>query len=703
MRSLRSRECGLYEAADILLGEHLYKKSDAVQWISVERPDKRKVRIKGYQELQQMAKWDPDSNDLYQANLIDNFYPNWPASLGHVCLYDFVKWYCSMSELESQRFQITEYTTQTNQMNERYSLLLFFVPFTDESELVGDGQTAEEAFNEHFQDHSSMEHHHESLQKMLQAQAKVQRINEVRKEEEVPADEDAAVEDEGIKIIGEAEAAMHDVHDMDYETIDLSEQIGMLNEDQRRIFEQVVDHLHHQRRHETDDCKCRDLKPLHMFVSGVGGTGKSFLIETIRSQVKEIWKDHAGDDTTCAVAAPTGLAAYNVGGVTVHRLFQLPIEHEGKTAGYWSLSKVAQKVMRTNLRSLKLIIIDETSMLSSLNLAYIHLRLDFGGAGDDYFGSMNMLFVGDILQLPPVTGSPVFSKLCNKLIASRMGSIVSVNIWKETIVYDELTINERQKKDRLFVYILDQVRRGSPSPESLECLKMRVIDVPVVDKYVELNKVGSSPVCLFPTRKACREFNKMLSALDTEVHKIVCIDEIDETSSSHKWTKKAQKQLEKLNNDSNLTAGLEAELTLAFGARVMLQRNIDTKQGLVNGAIRTVRSVSSHKLIIKFDHMDDPCPIEMVRGKLLVQKSFFVYRKQFPVTVAYAVTIHKCQGLSLDCAIVDLSDNVFCAGMAYAAMSRVRTLEGLHLTAFDPQSIIVNNSCLKKSTGYVLR
>ena len=504
------------------------------------------------------------------------------------------------------------------------------------------------------------------------------------------------IEDEGIKIIGEAEAAMHDVHDMDYDTIDLSERIGMLNEDQRRIFEQVIDHLHHQRRHETDDCKCRDLKPLHMFVSGVGGTGKSFLIETIRSQVKEIWKDHAGDDT---VAAPTGLAAYNVGGVTVHRLFQLPIEHEGKTAGYRSLSKVAQKVMRTNLRSLKLIIIDETSMLSSLNLAYIHLRLEelFGGAGDDYFGSMNMLFIGDILQLPPVTGSPVFSKLCNKLIASRMGSIASVNTWKETIVYDELTINERQKKDGLFVDILDQVRRGSPSPESLECLKMRVIDVPVVDKYVELSKRGSSPVCLFPTRKACREFNdKMLSALDTEVHKIVCIDEIDKTSSSHKWTKKAQKQLEKLNNDSNLTAGLEAELTLAVGARVMLRRNIDTKQGLVNGAIGTVRSISSHKLIIKFDHMDDPCPIEMVRGKFLLQKSFFVYRKQFPVTVAYAVTIHKCQGLSLDCAIVDLSDSVFCAGMAYVAMSRVRNLEGLHLTAFNPQSIIVNNSCLEE-------
>ena len=62
-----------------------------------------------------------------------------------------------------------------------------------------------------------------------------------------------------------------------------------------------------------------------MFVSGVGGTGKSFLIETVRSLVKEIWKGDTSNDTICSVAAPTGLAAYNVGGVTVHRLFQLPI------------------------------------------------------------------------------------------------------------------------------------------------------------------------------------------------------------------------------------------------------------------------------------------------------------------------------------------------------------------------------------------
>ena len=129
---------------------------------------------------------------------------------------------------------------------------------------------------------------------------------------------------------------------------------------------------------------------MHTFISGVGGTGKSFLIETIRKQVSEIWKDDTVLDTKCAVGAPTGLASYNIGGLTVHRMFLLPIEHEGKTVYYWCLSKDTQKVMRTNLNSLKLVIIDEVSMLSNLNLAYI-LRLEELFGGTEWFGSINVM------------------------------------------------------------------------------------------------------------------------------------------------------------------------------------------------------------------------------------------------------------------------------------------------------------------------
>ena len=302
VRSLYSRECGLYEAADIWLGDHLSEKSDSVQWISIERPENRKVRIKKYRELQQLAEPDPDSNDLYEANLLDNFYPNWPASLSEVCLFDFVEWYHRGDNDADGRRQYVRLGKpkipnhriyDPNKPDERnayfYSLLLLFVPFTDESQLVGDGQTAEEAFSEHFSKCTSMEDHHEGLQKILQAQKKVKRINEARKEEEVPEDDDAAAEEEGIKLVGEAEEAMHDINEMDCDTIGLSERIGMLNEDQRQIFEQVADHLNHQWRHEHDECKCKDMKPPHMFVSRVGETGKSVLIETLRSQVKENW------------------------------------------------------------------------------------------------------------------------------------------------------------------------------------------------------------------------------------------------------------------------------------------------------------------------------------------------------------------------------------------------------------------------------
>ena len=103
--------------------------------------------------------------------------------------------------------------------------------------------------------------------------------------------------------------------------------MSSLNVDQRRIFETIKSHLEHQLQHEHDACKCSNLKPLHMFVSGVGGTGKSFLIKTIRALVGEMWHDQK-ESLLCDVSAPTGLAAFNVGGVIIHRLLQLPIEHE---------------------------------------------------------------------------------------------------------------------------------------------------------------------------------------------------------------------------------------------------------------------------------------------------------------------------------------------------------------------------------------
>ena len=208
----------------------------------------------------------------------------------------------------------------------------------------------------------------------------------------------------------------------------------MLNADQRCGFE---DHLLHQKRHKDKQCQQDDYVPLSMFVSGVGGTGKSFLIKAIKALIKSLW---SSNDLLCAVAAPTA-TAFNIGGITMHRLFQLPIEHpnDKNMSGFWPLSRDFQKAMRTTLRNLKMLIIDEVSMVSSLNLAYINLRLQEIFGGSECFGSKN------VLQLPPVKGEPVFAKVSQKVVASKLHGLTSINFWKDSIVYDELTINERQK------------------------------------------------------------------------------------------------------------------------------------------------------------------------------------------------------------------------------------------------------------------
>ena len=100
----------------------------------------------------------------------------------------------------------------------------------------------------------------------------------------------------------------------------------------------------------------------------------------------------------------------------------------------------------------------------------------------------------------------------------------------------------------------------------------------------------------------------------------------------------------------------------------------------MNGSIGAVTAITSQYITVKFDHIIEPNPIERVKSKFMLMKSLFIYRKQFPLILAYAVTIHKCQGLSLNSAIIDLSNKVLSPGMAYVALSRVRSLDGLYLS-----------------------
>ena len=202
------------------------------------------------------------------------------------------------------------------------------MPFRKEHSLLQDGEMAEEAFARHLPSNRNCVVYHEKLQKILASRSRFKEINDIRQ-----AVVEEAVEHEGDpQVQGEVINAMQNVCDLNANSShSLNDRESMFNGDQKRVYDSVKDHLLHQQQHETGACQCIDFKPLCKFVSGVGGTGKSFLIETITLLVRSMWPNK---HQTCAIAASTGLA-FNVGGITIHRLFQLPIEHDSRTASYW--------------------------------------------------------------------------------------------------------------------------------------------------------------------------------------------------------------------------------------------------------------------------------------------------------------------------------------------------------------------------------
>ena len=158
-----------------------------------------------------------------------------------------------------------------------YSLILLFVPFRDEASLLNGNETAEEAFQRLLPASDNCQNYHSRLQTMLKAKANLKAIREAR---QTDGKEEAVVEKQNDpELPGEAKSAMNDMCEINAKSNDLTlqERIAMLNADQKRIFDKVAHHLLHQKEHEEEKCKC-DIKPLQMFISGIGGTGKSFLI-----------------------------------------------------------------------------------------------------------------------------------------------------------------------------------------------------------------------------------------------------------------------------------------------------------------------------------------------------------------------------------------------------------------------------------------
>jgi ATP-dependent DNA helicase PIF1 len=721
LKALTHRQCGAYEASDRLLGTHLYGKSESIRFINTNEPHQRNRILKPFKELKQLKENEPDSHDIYMCSYIDTYYPNRPDTLETTCLYDFMQCYDRTplvdkippgclelkNDLGLLRKRRKMYVINHIQHNpkksadecERYyhCILMLFLPWRDETELKGDQCSFQDMFTKKKDELHEMMVHHNKLQSIQTADEMAQhKLMSSTQEKENQAHEDDIINAvQGHQTI-EAEAAMTEIllaakqARCTVSVEQLDNQLAQLNNDQIRVFNKFKSHL----LNNSDD-------KMRLFVSGCGGTGKSFLIHTI-----EMWM-HANaaaktNNVSVSVSAPTGLAAYNVGGVTIHRLLMLPIEH-GVSARYQRLSADSLSVLRTALDGLQLLIIDEISMVSSLLLTYIHLRLCEITGHEQLFGGIHILILGDLLQLPPVKGNAPFVQLKADEIRTNLESIGSVNLWG-SFDYDELTVNVRQSSDSVYSDLLSRVRIGDLTTADIQLLQSRIVQgkksyEQAATIYQELIKNGDNPVCLLSKVDACHQMNdRMLTMLGVPIIEIPSIDELD--GATHKKAKElAQRKLANLKFDVSRTAGLETQLRLGVGARVMLRRNIDMENGLVNGSIGTIQSFEFEangqvkKLDISFDNGYNTklsrynVPFELMKG-------IYVHRKQFPVTLAYAITVHKCQGLSLKCAIIDLGNSIFGPGMAYVALSRVTNLTGLHLLDLCPGKVLADNKSI---------
>ncbi|XP_035683454.1 uncharacterized protein LOC118420666 [Branchiostoma floridae] len=470
------------------------------------------------------------------------------------------------------------------------------------------------------------------------------------------------------------------------------EMMRALNSKQRYIID------YHRQWCKDTVIALKSQKPLptyRLFVSGPGGVGKSHIIKLIHYETVRLLKlsnCFDPEDVIVLLTAYTGVAAFNIDGLTLHSAFLL--ETTTKSHEYRSLGSDKLNTLRSRLSKLRLLIIDEVSMVGANILLQVHRRLeDIMGAGTDTtFGNVSILAVGDLYQLQPVRQNYVFEPPSGRY-AQLHGSL-----WQEGFNIVELTESMRQQDDQAFADMLNRVRTAACTADDVRMLQAR--STSNTDPGYPDNALH-----VFTTNKAVDDHNRgKLQQLATETIIIRCQD----------FTKDKQTgQLQLSVSDKPSESGnLRTEISIAIGARVMVTVNIDVADGLVNGACGTVVDIKTnqdgpHVILVEFDSdrvgqkavarsqyrqtHEGAVPIYRHEATFPAYKygrHVQITRRQFPLTLFWASTIHKCQGKTLDKIVVCMSGTgPFMPGQAYVAFSRVRTLEDLFIVGFRQEVI----------------
>jgi len=385
----------------------------------------------------------------------------------------------------------------------------------------------------------------------------------------------------------------------------------------------------------------------NVIISGSAGTGKSTFIELFKANTKK----------NIVVLAPTGVAAVNVKGVTIHSFFKLAFGIVNKYAVIQSNRELVNKI--------DVMIIDEISMVRADLMDAIDYQLRvLTGNSEKSFGGIKIIAVGDLFQLPPIVkrGSPDERYIRENFYSPWFFSAPDIGDF--TVV--EMTKIYRQN-DEKFTEILNKIRIGKQKWDDLKFINSRVIkEEDFGDNYIYLSTT-----------------NKVADMINSNKLK-----EIQKPSKHYYATITGDFPFNSFPTSQNLE--------LKVGAQVMMMRN---GKNWYNGQIGTVISLSDFSLDVLLDttvysvsketwNVGD---YELKNGKVqIIEKGSFT---QYPLKLAYAITIHKSQSKTYDKVYIDLGNGAFSAGQTYVALSRCKTLNGIGLKyKLDKRDIIVDKT-----------
>ena len=465
-----------------------------------------------------------------------------------------------------------------------------------------------------------------------------------------------------------------------------------LNLRQREFFNHIVHWI-----------KCKD-EPVYAFLTGGAGVGKSVVIRALYQTLYRILNLKDGenpDDKRILLCAYMGFAAFNISGQTICSAFHKKM-YQGT---YNHLSADELNTFRIKYRHLKVVIIDEISMVGNMTLSFIDTRLQQLTGSKAAFGGLSVIAVGDLYQLKPVGDFLICLDL--KVGASSLAR----NLWKELFTMYELVDIMRQKDDLAFAQLLNRLRLNEMTEEDKQVLQTRVFDRDTGD-------YPKDAVHLFARNFYVKKHNdNILSQLPGEKFVIPCHDNV---VSANIPAKECQTLINNLPDDYSKTGQLMKSLTVVVGMIVVHTANVDVEDGLTNGATGVVKQIDfrmegTNRPSIIWVLFDDPRVGRTTREKYRklynssintdwtpvfdVQRTFILNYKtyqriQFPLTPASGKSVWKAEGATVDRVVVDLSQEkriVKIPHIHYVALSRVKRLKDLYILNLNEASMALDD------------